>query len=213
MRARATPGRALAACLCLAASISAVAAASDSYDALVAKAEEDGLSVDYTSLRAAYAASDHDDPLGFSVDQNIGPMMKAMIAGDCDKALEASEKVLKASFINILAHLVRSECFDKQGELGRAAREDTIINGLRDSIFVSGDGASAKTAYVVVTLDEERFVLSATGLDETQQALVQDAGHSYDLVEGKSKDGMTKTVYFQIDAITAAEARMFKEKR
>lgn len=210
---RTIAGHALALCLYLVAPFSAVAAAPESYDNLVAKAEEDGLSVDYTALRAAYAASDRDDPLGFSVDQNIGLMMKAMAAGDCDKALESSEKVLKASFINILAHLVRSECLSKQGELARAAREDTIVSGLRDSIFLSGDGASAKTAYVVVTLDEERFVLSARGLDETQQALIQDDGHSYDLIEGKSKDGTTKSVFFQIDAITAAEARMLKEKR
>jgi hypothetical protein len=213
MRARTASGLALAVCLCLAAPVPSAAAALTSYDALVAKAEEDGLSVDYTVLRAAYAVSNHDDPLGFSVEQNIGEMMKAMIAGDCDKALESSEKVLKVSFINILAHLVRSECLSKQGELARAAREDTIVTGLRDSIFLSGDGISPKSAFVVVTLDEERFILSTKGLEETQQALVQDDGHSYDLVEGKSKDGTTKTVYFQIDAITAAEARMFKEKR
>ena len=200
-------------CLCLVLQVSSTAATPESYETLVAKAQADGLSVDYTVLRAAYAASDRDDPLGFAVDQNLGLMIKAMTDGNCDRALESSEKVLRASFINILAHLVRSECLNKQGELARAAREDTIIAGLRDSIFLSGDGASAKTAFVVVTLDEERFVLSAKGLQETQQALIQDEGHSYDLIEGKSKDGTMRSVYFQIDAITAAEARMFKETR
>jgi hypothetical protein len=190
-----------------------VAASPETYDSLVAKAEADGLSVDYTALRAAYASSDRNDPLGFSMDQNIGLMMNAMDDGDCDKALENSAKVLKASFINILAHLVRSECLNKRGELARAAREDTIIGGLRDSIFLSGDGDTAKTAYVIVTLDEERFVLLARGLKEMEQALIQDDGHSFDLIEGKSKDGTTRPVYFQIDAITAAEARMFNEKR
>ena len=212
MKLQTTPRFVLAIFLGLSVLIPSVAAAPESYDALVAKAEADGLSVDYTVLRAAYAASDRDDPLGFAMDQNIGLMMKAMTAGDCDKALEISEKVLKASFINLLAHLVRSECLNKRGELARAAREDTIISGLRDSIFLSGDGSSAKTAFVVVTLDEERFVLSSKGLQETQQALIQNDGHSYDLIEGKSKDGTTRSLYFQIDAITAAEVRMFKEK-
>jgi hypothetical protein len=212
MKATAPSVLALVLFLCVVAPSPAIAAAPESYDALVAKAQSDGLSVDYTVLREAYAASDRDDPLGFSLDQNIGLMMKAMTAADCDKALESAEKVLKASFINLLAHLVRSECLGKQGELARAAREDTIISGLRDSIFLSGDGASAKTAFVVVTLDEERFVLSAKGLDETRQALIEDDGHSYDLIEGKAKDGTTKSVYFQIDAITAAEARIFKDR-
>ena len=213
MTARTSLGFALTLCLCVAAPNASIASAPESYDALVAKAEADGLSVDYTALRTAYAASEHDDPVGFSMEQNIGLMMKAMIDGDCDKALATTDKVLKESFINILAHLVRSECLNQKGELARAAREDTIIGGLRDSILVSGDGASAKTAFVVVTLDEERFVLSTKGLEETQQALIQDDGHSYDLIEGKAKDGTKRSVYFQIDAITAAETRMFKEKR
>jgi hypothetical protein len=213
MTARLTLRFALAFWPCLAVPTASVAAAPETYEALVAKAEADGLSVDYTALRAAYAASDRNDPLGFSMDQNIGQMMNAMNGGNCDQALENSEKVLKASFINILAHLVRSECLNKKGELARAAREDTIIGGLRDSIFLSGDGDTKGTAYVVVTLDEERFVLLAKGLNETEQALIQDDGHSYDLIEGKSKDGSTKSVYFQIDAITAAEARIFNEKR
>jgi hypothetical protein len=203
----------LALCSCLAVAIPTVAASPATYDALVAKAEADGLSVDYTALRTAFAASNRNDPLGFAMDQNIGQMMIAMNSGDCGKALESSEKVLKASFINILAHLVRSECLNKSGELARAAREDTIISGLRDSIFLSGDGDSKKTAFVVVTLDEERFVLLAKGFNETKQALIEDDGHSYDLIEGKSKDGTARSVYFQIDAITAAEARIFSEKR
>ena len=213
MTARTISRLATAFCLSIALPISPVAAATESYDALVAKAEADGLSVDYTQLRVAYAASDRDDPLGLSIDQNISLMMKAMTADDCVRALESSDRVLKASFINLLAHLVRSECLNKQGELARAAREDTIISGLRDSIFLSGDGASAKTAFIVVTFDEERFVLSAKGLEETQQALLRDDGHSYDVVEGKSKDGAKTAVYFQIDAIAAAEARMFQGRR
>jgi hypothetical protein len=213
MKARAPLRFALALCSCLALTIPSVADSLKTYDTLVAKAEADGLSVDYTALRAAYAASDRNDPLGFSMDQNIGQMMNAVTGGDCDKALESSEKVLKASFINILAHLVRSECLSKKGELARAAREDTIVGGLRDSIFLSGDGDTKKTAYVVVTLDEERFVLLAKGLHEAKQALIQDEGHSYDLIDGKSKDGTTRSVYFQIDAITTAEARMFSGRR
>ena len=66
---------------------------------------------------------------------------------------------------------------------------------------------------MVVTLDEERFVLLAKGLHEAKQALIQDEGHSYDLIDGKSKDGTTRSVYFQIDAITTAEARMFSGRR
>jgi len=193
--------------------IEARAADAPSYETLVAKAEADGLGVDYTALRQAYATSDHADPWGLSARRNVGPMLAAVKASKCDESLSQSEEVLKASFINVLAHMVRSICFGQKGELARQAREDTIVSGLRDSIFQSGDGNSEKTALVVVTLDEEQFVLSTKGLQEKEQALLRDAGHSYDMITAVSNDGRTQAVYFQIDTITAAEAKMLLEKR
>jgi hypothetical protein len=86
------------------------------------------------------------------------------------------------------------------------------VQGLRDSIFASGDGKTEKTAFVAVTLDEERFVLSTKGLRESAQALLRDDGHSYDLLTGVAKDGTSAQVYFQIDAMIAAEDRAFAPK-
>ncbi len=183
-----------------------------SYDELVAKAQSDGVGVDYTALRLAYAASDRNDPSGIFLEQAVIPMFEAVNNGDCDKALSESEKVLKVSFISLLPHLVRSECFSEQSELGRAAREDTIIHGLKDSIFASGDGLSQKTAIVVVTLDEEHFVLSSRGLTETSQALVEGNGHSYDVIKGVAKDGSASQMTFQIDVLLAAETRALVPK-
>jgi Domain of unknown function (DUF4919) len=187
----------------------AASGAEPSYDELVAKAQSDGIGVDYMALRLAYARSDNADVSGLSLESAIAPMLEAANGGDCAKAIDASDTVLKQNFINILAHLVRSACFNKMGELGRAAREDTIVQGLRDSIFASGDGKSEKTAFVVVTLDEERFVLSTKGLRESGQALLGGGGHSYDLLTGVAKDGTSEQVYFQIDAMMASEDRMF----
>jgi len=58
MKATAPLRFALALCSCPALTIPSVADSLKTYDTLVAKAEADGLSVDYTALRAAYAASD-----------------------------------------------------------------------------------------------------------------------------------------------------------
>jgi hypothetical protein len=188
------------------------AADPSSYEQLVAKAESDGVGVDYTAMRLAYAAGGGNDPFGMALQDAVVPMLQAVNDGDCAKAVAESEKVLKVSFISMLPHLVRSECFNKQGELGRAAREDTIAHGLRDSIFESGDGLSQKTAFVVVTLDEERFVLSTRGLSETSQALIEGNGHSYDVIKAAAKDGSAAEVTFQIDALLAAETRAFAPK-
>jgi len=188
---------------------SATASEMPAYPDLVAKAKTDGLSVNYTDLRMAYAASGTADLTGAIVDKEVEPMIESAEAGDCDKALVLSDKVLNAAFVNILAHMVRSECFDRKGELANSAREDTIVSGLRDSILGSGDGRTEKSAFVVVSLDEEQFVLSTLGLNQGSgtQAIVRDGGHSYDLIAAADEKGAKSTIFFQVDAITAVEGK------
>ena len=185
----------------------ALASEDPTYSEMVAEAQNDGLSVNYTALREAYALTTGADLEGLSLNKQVEPMIESAQAGDCDKALGISDQVLKSAFVNILAHMVRSECFDKKGELAKSAREDTIVSGLKDSIFGSGDGRSEKSAYVIVSLDEEEFVLSSLGLNGGTQALLHDGGHSYDLIQAADEKGLKSSVYFQIDAIEAAEDR------
>jgi hypothetical protein len=49
-------------------------------------------------------------------------------------------------------------------------------------------------------------------LNEENQALLADGGHSYDLIEGKNeKTGVKASVYFKVDALLAGTARALQK--
>jgi hypothetical protein len=76
--------------------------------------------------------------------------------------------------------------------------------------MASGDGKTPATAYRVVTLREEGFVMAGSNAREEGQALVPDSGHMYDLLTGTNqKTGEKFSLYFQVDAPLASTAKKF----
>jgi hypothetical protein len=110
-----------------------------------------------------------------------------------------SAESLKINYINFALHSVRSECLKEAGDVSGSDREAAIAKGLALSLLGTGDGKSLKTAYVVVTLGEERAVLANLGFGEEQQSLLTDGGHQYDSISGRDKDGKMQTALFNVD--------------
>jgi hypothetical protein len=179
-----------------------------SYDRLVSEATANPAQADYTSLRSAYARSPQYDPDNLATRPDFDAAWQAFRTGDCTTALAKTGAVLKVNFTYVAMHAVRSACFDKLGQAIDAARERAIARGLTDSIMASGDGKGFKTAFVVVTLDEEQLILAHEGITERHQALLSQSGHTYDEIDGTLKGtGARAGILFQIDAITAGEMR------
>jgi Domain of unknown function (DUF4919) len=179
---------------------SAAFAAAEPYDALVARAKAGDLAVDYRALRDAYAESAKYQPYGAGSDDLTEKMRKAFAAGDCAATLQSAQAIIDATFIDLGAHMLSARCNELDGNAERAAYHRAVAKGLLDSILNSGDGTTAKTAYIVVTIAEEYVVLSALGLHANGQALANDDGHVFDVIDtAPSAAGDARTVYFQID--------------
>jgi hypothetical protein len=182
--------------------------AAKTYEQLVAQAESGDPATDFTALRMAYAQSADYDGYGMASDGQRQAFIDAANAEDCPKAITFSEALLKADYTYPLVHLVRAVCFDKQGNAAHAQLEGAIFKGLTNSILASGDGKSTATAYVVVTMAEERFVLMHFDLDEKLQALVTEGGHNYDRIDGvNEKTGAKESLYFNVDAMFGSLTR------
>ena len=176
----------------------ASAGAAETYEALLARAKSGDPTLDYRALRDAYAASPHYQPYGGDTDDARTTMIKSFNAQDCATALPAADKVLDAIYIT--AHLVNGRCFEMAGDNPKADFHRAIAHGLMDSIVASGDGKTEKTAFLVVTINEEYDVLSALRWRLVGQALINDDGHAFDKMEVKSATSAeTATLYFQID--------------
>ncbi len=201
--------------LCLAAVLASGASAADAptYEDLVARADAGDATVDYTALRLAYVQSATYDPYAMQTRPLFAAAWQAFQAKDCTTAVASARAMFKINYVTIPMHFVVSDCLKQAGDTAGADREAAIARGLAESLRNSGDGKSLDTAYVVVTLSEEGFILSMLGFKEERQALLNHDGHQIDLLEGKDdQTGEARSAYFNVDAPFAGLARQFSGK-
>ncbi len=194
----------------LASSVRAEEPSAALYAQLVAKAGA-GEPVDYTALRLFYAQTDDYDPYGATSGALFAEAWKAFQDKDCVTALAKSAAVLARDFTAIPMHAVRRSCLEQVGDGGGAARALAAAKGLAESLLASGDGRTVDTAFVIVTLGEERFVLAHFGLTQQGQALIGHAGKTYDEIDGVSKTGGTGALYFDVTRLVEGMGRQLKK--
>jgi hypothetical protein len=179
-------------------SVLAAQSAPSEYGKLLAELKSGNTQVDFARLRLSYV----DSPQR-KVAKDISGAQKAMFAAmqakDYAKALKEAETVLAAEYVNIDAHMVASMAAKYTGADDKADFHRAVVTGLLDSIRHSGDGKTAKTAWVVISVDEEYSMLRAFSLRPSGQALIHQDGHSYDEMKAKQQDGTEQTFYFNVD--------------
>jgi len=168
------------------------------YDELTARAAAGDRTVDFTALRAAYPFTQQWDGFSRTIDPLVEQANAAAKGKDCTTALEKIDEVLKIDYTDIEAHKVRSDCLR-----GDAARiESRIADGLKDSLKRRGNGKTEETAYPVMSLHEERDILSDKHiLLKTRDTEVRGSnGRYYDVVHGISLwNGVSlQDVYFDV---------------
>lgn len=178
------------------------AAAADSpseYSALLASLKAGNTNIDYTRLRLSYMESAERKKAKDTSGADKA-MFQALNAKDFPAALKHAETVLANEYINMNAHFVAFVANREMGSADQAEFHHTVFRGLIDSIRNSGDGKSTKTAWVVVSVDEEYVLLRVLGFRPSGQSLVEENGHSYDVMKVKNaEDGAEQTFYFNVD--------------
>lgn len=122
---------------------------------------------------------------------------------DYEKIIMEADRGLKVEPYSLRFLMAKSSALS---ELGRIEESDGVTKewfSIADSIFMSGDGKSRKTAYIVLRVNEEYDVLSLLGLQRDRQSLIPgNDGRIYDLIEATDvKTGEKHKVYFDITVI------------
>jgi hypothetical protein len=173
------------------------------YQVLLAQAKANAPNVDWGRLRVAYA-----DRPGFKVFAQSAArrqMLQAANASNCKDALIAAKAVIAEDYVDADAHFIAAFCEETAGDAAGAKLDRDIAVGLIRSIQ-TGDGLSAQTAFTVINVDEEYAVMRALRLKVQDQALVQQAGHSYDRLQTLDQHGQKATYFFLVDRVLAAES-------
>ncbi|HEY2469425.1 MAG TPA: DUF4919 domain-containing protein [Terracidiphilus sp.] len=169
------------------------------YAALVAQLQSGKTDIDYTRLRLSYMDSPEYEHAQDTSDSEKA-MMVSLEKRDFAAAIQEAENVLASDYVNIEAHFVDSLAKRHAGNLQQAEFHRTVFQGLIDSIRKSGDGKSTRTAWVVITVHEEYVFLQALKYQISEQSIIGENGHSYDVMKAKDPyDGAEQTFYFNAD--------------
>jgi hypothetical protein len=177
------------------------------YQALLAAAKAAAPNADWGALRLAYSRRPGFRALSQSAAKR--QMFEAAQRSDCATALPAARAVLAEAYVDVDAHMIAAFCEDAAGDKTASQLDRDIGAGLVASIE-TGDGLSAASAFTPIDVDEEYALMRALGARVTDQALLQQAGHSYDALTAVDQGGRKTTYYFLIDRVLAAETAGLK---
>jgi len=169
------------------------------YGDLLARVKEGELSVDFQRLRFSYMESP-ERRAAKDVSQERAEMGRAIADRNFGRALELSEVVLKAAFIDIDGHLTACVANEELQQKWWSDYHKNVFGRLLDSILNWGDGQTAATAYKVISIQEEYAVLRVLGVTPVRQSLHRADGHSYDVFSVKDdRSGEDMQVFFNVD--------------
>jgi len=169
------------------------------YATLLASLKAGNTSIDYTRLRLSYMDSP-ERKAAKDTSNSEKAMFEELDKKDYPAALKDAEAVLESDYVNIDAHFVALVANQEMGAMDKAEFHRTVFRGLINSIRNSGDGKSPEKAWVVINVHEEYVMLRALGFRPSQQSLVNQNGHSYDVMKVKNaEDGTEQTFYFNVD--------------
>ena len=173
------------------------------YQALLERVKKSDASVDFARLRQLQTQVEGYKPYGPDVE---GHPLALLADGNLEGAQLLAKQILAESYLDMEAHTAAARAAEKRGDKTAAAFHQYVLQGVLDSILKSGDGKTPATAYVVIAISEEYALMAHLGLRVAGQHLLNDdAGHSYDLLNGiNPKTRAAQEVYFNIDALMGA---------
>jgi hypothetical protein len=152
--------------------------AKETYDRIAAQIAAGDETADWTALRFAAAQADLYGKFDESEAQAL--MYNALGSKQYSTALFEAQQILKRNIANGNAHYVAMIVYDHLGDAAHSDAEEKIVKAISNSIFGTQTGKSAESAWVVVSVDEEYFVLRVLGLQPQKQSLITNGGRAYD---------------------------------
>ncbi|MCA9509692.1 MAG: DUF4919 domain-containing protein [Myxococcota bacterium] len=148
--------------------------------------------VDFGELRREYGERD-DFARRCEEGQPIAAAAAAFAQQQWSEVLAVATPFLDRCPVDMDFHYLRSVALSSLGREAESMQHQHWRHGLLESVLRSGDGASAASPWVVISVGEEYAVLRALGLERESQALVEGG---VDALSVSDEDGARSVVYF-----------------
>jgi Domain of unknown function (DUF4919) len=170
---------------------------------LTAAAPDPGINVDYFSkLRFDFAARKDYAP-DWSGDPDRHAVYEAARKNQPGEVIRLGKVWLAKNPVDAEVYLLLAICQKQTGDVAGYYQSISWFYGLLRSITATGDGRTPETAFKVIAVPEEYFLIRDLGADVEQQALVD----HYDKMDLKTEDGRKFTLYFDVSISLEATAR------
>ena len=126
-------------------------------------------------------------------------MYKQMNNHHYQEIIATTKRILSIDYTSMIAHKILRQTYKIVGDTTNASKYKTIQFGLLNSIVRKGNGKTCETAWPVIQLSEEYFILEMIGAKLKKQS-VDNVGGICDKMEVKV-DGKKMTYYFETSKI------------
>lgn len=167
------------------------------YRQMVAKIKNGDMTVNFGLLRKFYAEWVSDESNITETPQR-DEMVAAFKANDYAKAVKLGEIVVDYEFLNTGLLWALEDAYRKLGDTEKADFYRDAAHKVGHSVFLSGDGKTAKTAFYVLSIPEEYRVMREFNYSVSMQSLLSVDGQMFDLLSGTDEKGNKVEVYFNI---------------
>ncbi len=182
------------------------------YYRLVKQLKNNDMSIDFQVLRLAYTRTPDYKPYGADSNDKDAAF-KALGKKDFPEALRLAQSALETNYVDLDMHLLCKIAYREMRNSERDAFHTSVLKGLVNSIYTSGDGSTPEKAMTVISVPEEYFILNANGLKMIKTKTLTVNGHDYDGMDVENKKtGEKKTVYFNIDLPRQYLTKQLKQK-
>ena len=175
----------------------------DKYSEFVKQLESGQIDINYKDFRESFIESDQfkiASKKSTEFDSLKKEMYSLMTKKDYQGIIKVTKEMLSIDYTSMIAHKILRQTYKITGDTISASKYKTIQFGLLNSIVKNGDGKTCATAWPVIQIDEEYFILQMLGAALQKQS-IDNTGGLCDKMEVKTEEGDKKTYYFETSKV------------
>ncbi len=175
---------------------------SDKFCDYVKQLEAGQTDIDYQDFRFSFIESEQFKIAGkknTAFDSLKKEMYVQMDKSNYPEIIKVTKQMLSIDYTSMIAHKILRQTYKIIGDTISATKYKTIQFGLLNSIVKKGDGKTCETAWPVIQIEEEYFILEMVGAKLQKQSIDNDGGLC-DKMEVKV-DGKKDTYYFETSKV------------
>jgi hypothetical protein len=186
-----------------------VPAFDDAYSRLVGKLESGETDIDYKAFRESFIESKQFQVAASKraeLDRLKATLPALMEKASFSEVARTTKSILSIDYTNMRAHKILQQTYKALKDEANQKKYHDIEFGLLNSIVKNGNGRSCATAWPVVQIEEEYFILEMLGAKLTRQTL-DDNGGLCDKMEVSTEEGKA-TYYFGVEKVFEGRKRL-----